>query len=286
MGTWGAGLYDDDEASDLKNTIGLLCKVPASGDRLLELLQRVLGERDYEGEAGLPFWLVVADQFEKRGIECASVSTVAMSLIDSGADIAHARQHGADEKFLKKRALVLGELRQRLIAPRPFKSRKTSTAPPDAVLRSGEIYAFPAMDGIAWSPYRLSSDAPFLPNEWGALVVLETGRAFDWFPWCALASLTVDPKVKPTLADAMGARLITHLQTDGAGRFIPNKAHVAGLGLELIGKVELDPALVQSVLSPQSVEFALQLDWPVSHATYSASYSKLPIGAELSSLVL
>jgi hypothetical protein len=38
MGTWSASLYDDDAASDLKNTIALVCKVPGDGERLLSTL--------------------------------------------------------------------------------------------------------------------------------------------------------------------------------------------------------------------------------------------------------
>ena len=59
MGTWGTGLYQDDGAKDLKNTIALLAKVPVSGDRLLEIL---LGSyKDgvkLTDDGGPTFWLV------------------------------------------------------------------------------------------------------------------------------------------------------------------------------------------------------------------------------------
>ena len=38
MGCWGPGLYQDDDAEDLKNSIALLAKLPVDGDRLLEIL--------------------------------------------------------------------------------------------------------------------------------------------------------------------------------------------------------------------------------------------------------
>lgn len=31
MGTWGAGLYEDDTASDLRNSMALVTKIPADG---------------------------------------------------------------------------------------------------------------------------------------------------------------------------------------------------------------------------------------------------------------
>jgi hypothetical protein len=46
MGTWGASLYDDDEAGDLKNAIAVVCKVPGEGDRLVSLLKEMYGARD------------------------------------------------------------------------------------------------------------------------------------------------------------------------------------------------------------------------------------------------
>ncbi len=282
MGTWGAALYDDDQASDLKNTIALISKVPAEGERLLQILEKNWGNCDPGDDDGRLFWLVVADQFERRGIDCPRLPAMALSIIAGGADLESARDKGADDKFLKERALALDELRQRLIAPRPIKPRKKAGKAPDAVLSTGEVYTFPAMNGVAWCPYRLPYDPPFEPNEWGAMVVLASGRAFDWLPWCALASLTVDPTVKPTLADAAGARLITHLQTNGAGIFVPKKAHATGL--ELLGHIKLDPTLVKPHLSNFGVDAAIQMDWTIAYGAYSASIKGLPIGCELASL--
>lgn len=283
MSAWGAGLYDDDQARDLKNTIALICKVPAEGDRLLHMLEESRGDCTDEDER--LFWLVVADQFERRGIECARVAATALSIIASGADLESARDKGADTQFLKERVRTLEDLKQRLTTPRPVKPRKTATKAPDAVLIAGEMYAFPAMNGVAWSPYRLPYEPPFEPNEWGAMVVLATGRAYDWLPWCALASLTVDPGLKPTLANAIGARLITHRQTCGAGVFIPKKAHAKGLGLELLGHIKLDPDLVRPTLSTLSIETAIGLDWTIAYGAYGASLKQLPVGCELASLI-
>lgn len=285
MGTWSASLYDDDQASDLKNTLAVLCKVPVDGDRLLEFLEEMHGDCDPADEDGALFWLVTADQFERRGIECMKVASMALSVIGSGAFLASAKDAGADEKFLKKRSLVLEELARRLAAPRPFKARKKPGKAPDIILQAGEVYAFPTMKGRAWHPYRLDSEGAFEPDAWGAMVVLATGRAFEWLPWCALVSLTVDPASKPSLDDATRGRLIPHPQTRGAGRFIPKQAHVRGLGLELLGCIPLDAALVEPQLSKSSVEMAIQLDWTISYAAFAPTAKGVAIGCELASLV-
>jgi hypothetical protein len=87
MGTWGAALYDDDTASDLRNALAVVCKVPADGDRLLELLAEMYPQRDPADDDGALFWLVTADQFERRGIACAAVTATALSIIEQGTDL-------------------------------------------------------------------------------------------------------------------------------------------------------------------------------------------------------
>lgn len=94
---------------------------------------------------------------------------------------------GADEKFLKKRSLVRQELATRLTTPRPYRSKVKPSKAPDMVLQTGEVYAFPTMGKRAWHPYRLDYEGAFVPDGWGAMVLLATGQVFDWLPWCALA---------------------------------------------------------------------------------------------------
>ncbi|MFZ6657405.1 hypothetical protein [Undibacterium sp. TJN19] len=285
MGTWGAALYDDDSASDLKNTLALLCKVPVDGERLLNYLKQLHGERNPADGDDAFFWLVTADQFEKRGIVCTEASTNALAIIEHGIDLDNARDRGADEKFLGKRARVLDELAARLKSPRPLRDKKTAGKPPDMVLQTGEVYAFPTMQGMGWNPYRNLAEGSFKADGWSAMVVLDTGRMFDWLPWCALASLSVDPVVKPTLHDAVRGQMIFHLQTYGAGRFVPKRKHAQGLGLELLGHVTLDPLLVAPHLSKWSVSTAIACDWSIAYAAYSGTYKGLPTGCELEALL-
>ena len=164
MGAWGSALYDNDAASDLKNTVALVAKVPGDGDRLLGILEEAHGSADPADEDGALFWLVVADQFEKRGIVCRRAASMALQVIDSDADLVACKEKGADEKFLRARAKVLQELRERLRQPRPAKAVRKAGKPPPLVLSTGEIYAFPTMSGKAWHPYRLASAGTFVPD--------------------------------------------------------------------------------------------------------------------------
>jgi hypothetical protein len=286
MGTWGAALYDDDNASDLKETIALVCRVPVSGDTLLAILKDLHGDCDPADEEGALFWLVTADQFERRGIECAEAASTAVSIIAAGHDLAHAKAKGADEAFLKKRSGVLQELARRLKSPRKFRPRVTPRQAPSMVVSTGEIYSFRTMKGCAWHPYWLTSlYGAFEPDGWGALVVLATGRAFEWLPWVAVASLTVKGNRKPTLEEALRAHLIFHSQTMGAGRFSPKPKEVRGLGLELLGRVKLDPRRVKPHLSKWSISTAIEYGWPMSYGAIGPRSKRSPKGPKLRSLI-
>lgn len=271
MGTWGASLYDDDIASDLKNTVALICKVPADGNRLLELLEQIQENTDPDDDDGSVFWLVVADQFEKRGINSKRAASIALRIIQSETDMAACKAKGADEKFLKARQKALLELATRLRQPRALKVKPKPQKPPPLVLSTGEVFAFPTMAGRAWHPYRLPSAGAFIADGWSALVVLATGRAFEWLPWVALASLTVQPDTKPTFDEALDGQLIPHPQTNGAGRFVPKAAHVKGLQLELLGKIDLDPSLVAPHLSKWKIEDAIAFDWSIAYGALTTT---------------
>jgi hypothetical protein len=141
------------------------------------------------------------------------------------------------------------------------------------------------MKGNAWHPYRLPSAGVFTPDAWGAMVVLATGRAFEWLPWVALASLTVPPEQKPNLEAALAAHLIPRPDTEGAGRFVPKRAHLRGLGAERIGRVRLDPARVARHLSRWPIPKAIQHDWTIAYAAIAPTAPGIEVGCALSSLI-
>lgn len=53
MGAWGEGLYDD-EACEVKDSRSILAKLPAQGERILEILLKTFGPRDDLAHAGAP----------------------------------------------------------------------------------------------------------------------------------------------------------------------------------------------------------------------------------------
>lgn len=241
MGRWGAGLYDDDVAADLKQSIAIVATIPVSGDRLLEILLRQAERtRESTDDDGGTFWLVIADQFERRGIRCSVVVERALTVLD-GLDLGRKRKAGLDK------------LAKRLRSPRPERTVPTNPKRPDAVVRVGEVYAFPTM----------------------------AGRSF------ATHVTSVDPSRLPALPELMGGELLYHSQTRGATRCIPRRSELKYVPFQLVGTCALDPRAAQSVVAGwPSVEQAVQLGWSMRDVAFGRDNRvSLPKGPPLSTLV-
>ena len=249
MGAWGPGLYQDDEAADLRETISMLSKMPADGDRILEILignQPEPPEMDRDG--GPTFWLVVADQFERRGIGSNRVRDRALEAIDGGHDLRDLEARDMGAKDLRKRAKVLAELRERLTSPRPVKPRPAAKKKPAMVVAPGEVWAFPTMGGISMNPWSGKeaigqSGGAFEPDAWGALIILDCGRVFDWFPWCTYAPIAIVSKTMPTLEEVRAS------STAGADytRAVPRANQLKRVGAKLVGSLPVDETRVKTL---------------------------------------
>jgi hypothetical protein len=262
MGNWGIALYQDDAAVDLKNTITLLAGLPASGDRLLEIVLENYKEGvGLDDDGGPTFWLVLADQFERRGIACPRGFEQALAAISTGADLRDFEARDASPSDLRKRARILGALEERLRSPRPLRPRPSSTRPPPFHVEVGEVYCFPTMGSEAFNPCARNSDwAGFTPDGWGAMLVIARGRVFDWFPWCVVSGLTVEPSRKPSLEDAQGARFIS--KTSSGQHCVPRRTHLKRMRCELLGQLSLDPARVEEVMPREDTpEYAVLVGW-------------------------
>jgi hypothetical protein len=264
MGSWGPGLYQDDEAMDLKSTITLLSKLPGGGDRILEIL---LSKRDdgaeLNADGGPTFWLVVADQFERKGIESRLVFSKAREAIESGADLRDLQGRGMSHSDLKKRSKVLEQLSARFRSPRPPRRRPTPKNPPPMIVEIGQAFSFPTMKNKAMNPWsRNRAQTGFEPDGWGAMLILGTGRAYDWHPWCAYQSLSVPHDREPTLDDVRNSRL---LNVETAQLAVPRRSHLARIEATLLGQLDLNSRSVADRVPflPQGYgpEFAVYCGW-------------------------
>src|SRR6185312_16791811 len=99
VGAWGTSLYSGDFALDLRSTIAVLARLPFDGDRIFSVIRDMEpGAADNPADADhTTFWLVLADQFHRRGIAAEAVRSRALSLIDSGSDTETMRKLGMKE---------------------------------------------------------------------------------------------------------------------------------------------------------------------------------------------
>src|SRR6267143_1588001 len=262
MGSWGVGLYQDDSAVDLRRMIATLAKLPASGDRVLQIILDNWKEPvGLDNDGGPTFWLVIADQFERRGIACSKALDQALSAIDTRADLRDLEARGADAGDVKKRAKLLSDLAKRFRSPGPVRPEPKHSKPPPLIVETGEVYRFPTMADKAFNPYLPSwEQGDFKPDGWGALLIVAAGRAFDWFPWCAAAALTVDPTRPPSLDDAIRARFIAAEQR--GNYVVPRRTHAKKMALELLGRVSLDAAKTAAAMPrDDSPQRAVVIGW-------------------------
>jgi hypothetical protein len=240
MGAWGAGLYSSDMAVDMRAVIKSVLRLPFDEDRIVDILRDC--ERgaadDPDDEDHTTFWLVLADQFEKRGVAHAPAREKAIAIIDRGGDLDMMEKRGMRQADLRKRSARLAELRARLAAaPRASKPRATIKAPEPYVLEVGVLYACPVRGGnINPRGAKKNFDgSPWVPDGWRQFVILNRGRAFDYLAWYQPLVCKKPVREKPRLADA-GADLWWELDTPHT---CPRR-HFDDLIIDAIGTLPID----------------------------------------------
>src|ERR1700746_1685999 len=96
MGAWGIGLYSGDFALDLRAVVAAVSRLPLDGEALVNAVcetEKSVAENPTDEDHAI-FWLVLADQFEKRGIFSARARGMALAIIDGGKDAAMMQKLG------------------------------------------------------------------------------------------------------------------------------------------------------------------------------------------------
>jgi hypothetical protein len=192
MGTWGAGLYSNDFSMDLRSTIRAVSRLPFDGERLTELLcatepGAALNAAD---EDHTTFWLVVADQFVRRGIASRRVRGSALDIIDTGRDLEMQRRLGQTPAGLEKRRRSLAELRERIaIQNTTSTARDTLKKPQSFLMDVGDVLVYPTCGGDCRNPYASRPDQlkiygpkggqPWFLDGWGARSSSRAGSTSD-----------------------------------------------------------------------------------------------------------
>jgi hypothetical protein len=249
MGVWATGLYSGDFALDLRSTIGAVAKLPFDSERLVDILcesERAAAHNPDDTDHAT-FWLVVADQFAKRGIESDRAQKTALQIIDSGSDLQTLEKLGMKASDMRKRKKVLEEVRQRILSPQ-IKStpREVLKAPQPLLMHTGDVLAYPTFGGRCRNPYFVDQNKDRMgtatlswrPDSWSAMVIVDSGRAFDFLAWYRPLTLAHAVAEKPVVSALKEDQdLLWCLARPGTS----TSSHFKRMGIEKIGEVAVAP---------------------------------------------
>ena len=255
MGTWGTGLYSGDFAMDLRATIGAVARLPFDPERLVDILCEAesAAAHDPHDEDHTTFWLILADQFARRGMSSDRVREKALGLIAAADDIAVLEKRGMRPAEIRKRRRLLDELRGRIVvAPTVNRPRTVLKKPQPLLMARGDVIAYPTCGGKCINPYYASKElnkrytkdgpTPWMQDGWAAAVIIDCGRAFDFLSWYRPLTVAEAVVEKPVL-DSLRGNVIWRLQQPATC----SPTHFARMELEKIGNLPVDPEKVRTV---------------------------------------
>jgi hypothetical protein len=238
MGTWGAGLYQDDTASDLKSAVDTLLRTPLDIEDVLATLKQVAPQlqrpRDEEYSS---CWFVLADRFHRYGVQHDATDALVRSLVEDHSDLNVMARRGMTKTALVEREKVLQNLLRKLETPHPKPLRRGSMArPQDYVMELGEVVAYPTDDN-GWSAnpyYKDWATQKFSPTSYKAVVVVDRGRAFGFLAWYAVLLLRASWREVPSLAQCLEVRAF------GPAYGTLSRAHRRKMAIQELGRVHVD----------------------------------------------
>ena len=254
MGVWGTGLYSGDFAMDLRSTVAAVVRLPFDTDRLVDILCETepAAANDPGNEEHTTFWLVLADQFAKRGIGSGRVSEKAFGIIDAAEDIAMLEKLGMKAADIRMRRRLLEEVRARILAAPINKPRTVLKKPQPLLMDRGDVIVYPTCSGRCINPYFASKEldkqytklgpVPWKQDGWAVAVIIDCGRAFEFLSWYRPLKIVGTTSEKPAL-DSLRGDIVWRL--DLPGTCLPT--HFKKMELEKIGNLPIDPEKVKNV---------------------------------------
>lgn len=258
MGAWGGGLYDSDFARDLKGTIGCVLRAPLSDDEVLAEIWTLHGQGAGEADA-LEYWLVLADQFERRGIRRPDVFERAIAIVEKGEDVSMLTSLDAEPKTIAKRRKETVKLVERLRNPRPARKRRPLATPQPLLFERGEAIAWPTDRGDSINPYVAEESlwklGGFTQDGWGFGIISDAGHHFRVLAFHAVQVLKWRRSARPS------PELAVHCPRSAHHYGTINELHVKRARVErldLVAEAALGPAPEPNVAHRESRRAVLQ----------------------------
>jgi len=237
---------------DLRSAISAVSRLPYDGDKLVDLLceSEPSAANNPEDEDYSTFWLVVADQFTKRGIASDRARHQALAIIDADLDGIMRETLGASAADRRKRRQILEKLRMHVTADVPsVVPRSVLKKPQPLIMNVGDVILYPTFGGRCRNPYfalkekdRMGTGSPSWSQDcWAAMIIVDCGRAFGFLSWYYPLTIVTATLHRPNLDELKESSW--RLARAGTCSAV----HFKRMEMEKIGTVQIDDAKLRAL---------------------------------------
>ena len=168
MGAWGANLYQDDVALDVKDEYkDNLRRGKTNEETMQEIIDKYQELLEDEEDRGV-FWLALADTQWNLGRLDEQVKEQALEIIELGTDL---KRWEINEKLYNKRKEILEKLKEKLLSPQPEEKRMPKYRTYKCEWKNGDVFA-----------YQLKSEYAKEQGLEGRYLIIQKIDEIDWYP--------------------------------------------------------------------------------------------------------
>ena len=168
MGAWGANLYQDDVALDVKDEYkDNLRKGKTNEEAMQEIIDKYQELLEDEEDRGV-FWLALADTQWNLGRLDEQVKEQALEIIELGTDL---KRWEINEKLYNKRKEILEKIKEKLLSPQPEEKRMPKYRTYKCEWKNGDVFA-----------YQLKSEYAKEQGLEDKYLIIQKIDEIDWYP--------------------------------------------------------------------------------------------------------
>ena len=168
MGAWGANLYQDDVALDVKDEYkDNLRRGKTNEETMQEIIDKYQELLEDEEDRGV-FWLALADTQWNLGRLDEQVKEQALEIIELGTDL---KRWEINEKLYNKRKEILEKLKEKLLSPQPEEKRMPKYRTYKCEWENGDVFA-----------YQLKSEYAKEQGLEDRYLIIQKIDEIDWYP--------------------------------------------------------------------------------------------------------
>ena len=168
MGAWGANLYQDDVALDIKDEYkDNLRRGKTNEEAMQEIIDKYQELLEDAEDRGV-FWLALADTQWNLGRLDEQVKEQALEIIELGTDL---KRWEINEKLYNKRKEILEKLKEKLLSPQPEEKRMPKYRTYKCEWKNGDVFA-----------YQLKSEYAKEQGLENRYLIIQKIDEIDWYP--------------------------------------------------------------------------------------------------------